>query len=76
MTSGHSPLTDDNQRIWEAGAQHFVDRRVERILALLPERGASSRFLDIGCLDGTLTRLYANRVGSSDVARSRGIPSM
>lgn len=62
-----SSLTDDNQRIWEAGPQTFVDDRVQLILDMLPRLGPSARIVDIGCLDGTLTRLYAERIGTKDV---------
>lgn len=61
-------LTAHNQRIWEASPQHFVDRRVELVLELLPQLGPEARLLDIGCLDGELTRLYASRVGTRRVS--------
>ena len=62
-----SSLTADNQKIWEAGPQTFVDERVQTILDLLPHLGPAARIVDIGCLDGTLTRLYAERIGTRDV---------
>ena len=78
-----SPLTLDNQKIWESFPQHFVDRRVEMILEMLPRRGPTALMLDIGCLDGKLTKLYANAVGTervhgidialSDSARESGV---
>ena len=72
-----SPLTLDNQKIWESIPQHFVDRRVEMILEMLPRLGAGAKLLDIGCLDGTLTRLYAAAIGTDricgiDVALAEG----
>jgi len=63
-----SPLTLDNQKIWETIPQHFVDRRVEMILEMLPRLGAEAKLLDIGCLDGTLTRLYAAAVGTEQIS--------
>ncbi len=60
-------LTAHNRRLWEASPQHFVDRRVELVLELLPVLGPEARLLDIGCLDGELTRLYAGRVGTRRV---------
>ncbi len=68
VTSTTSPLTRDNRAIWEENPQHFVDRRVEIILELLPRLGPEARLLDIGCLDGALTGLYAERIGTRDVA--------
>jgi SAM-dependent methyltransferase len=62
-----SSLTSDNQRIWEAGPQTFIDDRVQLILDMLPRLGASARIVDIGCLDGTLTKLYADKIGTKDV---------
>jgi len=62
-----SQLTEDNQRIWEANPQLFVDRRVEIILEMLPNLGPDAALLDIGCLEGTLTRLYAEKVGTRAV---------
>ena len=38
-TVSRSDLALDNRRIWEAGAQAFVDRRVEIILSMLPALG-------------------------------------
>ena len=78
-----SDLTTDNRRLWETQPQTFIDRRVEMILEMLPALGADTELLDIGCLDGTLTRLYAERVGTKRVrgadvslladARAKGI---
>ncbi len=62
-----SSLTDDNQRIWEAGPQTFIDDRVQLILDMLPRLGPGAKIVDIGCLDGTLTRLYADKIGTKDV---------
>jgi ubiquinone/menaquinone biosynthesis C-methylase UbiE len=70
MDAGRSELTTDNRRLWETQPQTFVDRRVEMILEMLPALGPSADLLDVGCLDGTLTRLYAERVGT---ARVRGV---
>lgn len=67
VESQGSSLTADNQRIWEAGPQTFVDDRVQLILDSLPRLGPGARMVDIGCLDGTLTRLYAEKVGTRDV---------
>jgi SAM-dependent methyltransferase len=65
--TGRSDLTADNRRLWETQPQTFVDRRVEIILEMLPALGPGAELLDIGCLDGTLTRLYAERVGTNRV---------
>ena len=62
-----SRLTEDNRRIWGANPQLFVDRRVEMILEMLPKLGPDAALLDIGCLEGTLTRLYAEKVGTRAV---------
>ena len=62
-----SPLTSDNRRIWETSPQHFVDRRVQMILDMLPRLGEGATLLDIGCLDGTLTRLYGEAVGTTQI---------
>ena len=63
-----SALTDDNRKIWEQSPQHFVDRRVEMILEMLPKLGADASLLDIGCLDGELTRHYADAIGTNKVS--------
>jgi SAM-dependent methyltransferase len=65
-----NPLTAHNRAIWQTSPQHFVDRRVELVLELLPALGPEARLLDVGCLDGELTRLYARRVGTE---RAHGI---
>jgi len=62
-----SSLTRDNQRIWEESPQLFIDRRVEMILEMLPALGPEARLLDVGCLDGTLTRAYAEKVGTRGI---------
>lgn len=59
-----SLLTRDNRRIWEQSPQLFIDRRVEMILEMLPVLGPDARLLDVGCLEGTLTRAYAEKVGT------------
>lgn len=79
-------LTADNRRLWESQPQTFIDRRVETILELLPRLGPDAELLDIGCLDGTFTRLYAERVGTTrahgadvsllDRAREKGIDAV
>lgn len=76
-------LTGDNRKIWEASPPAFVDRRVETILELLPRLGADAKLLDVGCLDGRYTLLYAGKVGTRSIhgvdvslvadARARGI---
>ena len=78
-----SDLTADNRRIWQANPQAFVDRRVETILDLLPRLGPEARLLDVGCLEGSYTRMYADAVGAgfvhgvdvslTDDARAKGI---
>ena len=84
MTKATEPkLTRDNQKIWEANPQLFIDRRVEMILDMLPPLGPQAQFLDIGCLEGTLTCAYARKIGTRLVhgidialpeqARERGI---
>jgi ubiquinone/menaquinone biosynthesis C-methylase UbiE len=67
VTEGPSPLARHNRELWERQPQTFVDRRVETILELLPQLGPDATLLDVGCLEGTLTRLYAERVGSQRV---------
>ena len=78
-----SGLSADNRRIWEASAPTFVDRRVEMILEMLPRLGPEAKLLDVGCLEGSYTRMYADRVGTEsihgvdisllDEARAKGI---
>jgi ubiquinone/menaquinone biosynthesis C-methylase UbiE len=67
VTGGPSQLTRHNQELWERQPQTFVDRRVEIILELLPRLGPGAELLDVGCLEGSLTRLYAERVGTQRV---------
>jgi ubiquinone/menaquinone biosynthesis C-methylase UbiE len=62
-----SPLARHNRELWERQPQTFVDRRVETILELLPRLGPEAALLDVGCLEGTLTLLYAERVGTRRV---------
>jgi ubiquinone/menaquinone biosynthesis C-methylase UbiE len=79
-------LTGDNRKIWEANPPTFVDRRVETILELLPRIGPEAKLLDVGCLEGSYTRLYADAIGSRDVhgvdvslnaeAREKGVQSL
>ena len=81
-----SDLRRDNQRIWEANPPTFVDRRVETILELLPRLGQSAKLLDVGCLEGGYTCMYAERVGAGfvhgldvslvDRARAKGIEAI
>lgn len=81
-----SDLTGDNRKIWEASPPTFVDRRVETILELLPRLGPEARLLDVGCLEGSYTRMYAETVGAgsvhgvdvslTDAARSKGIDAI
>jgi ubiquinone/menaquinone biosynthesis C-methylase UbiE len=81
-----SDLTGDNQKIWEANPPTFVDRRVETILELLPRLGPEARLLDVGCLEGSYTRMYADTVGAgfvhgvdvslTDDARTKGIDAV
>lgn len=71
MTSREpSQLSRDNRAIWEQRPQHFRDARVDALLALLPRLGPRARLLDVGCLDGVLTRRYAERIGTEQI---RGI---
>jgi ubiquinone/menaquinone biosynthesis C-methylase UbiE len=67
VADGSSQLTRHNQELWERQPQTFVDRRVEIILGMLPKLGPGAALLDVGCLEGTLTRLYAERVGTQRV---------
>jgi len=79
-------LTGDNRKIWEANPPTFVDRRVETILDLLPRLGADAKLLDVGCLEGSYTRMYADKVGAESVhgidvslteaARAKGIEAV
>jgi ubiquinone/menaquinone biosynthesis C-methylase UbiE len=62
-----SDLTTDNRKIWQANAPTFVDRRVETVLALLPWLGPDARLLDVGCLEGSYTRMYADAVGAGSI---------
>jgi ubiquinone/menaquinone biosynthesis C-methylase UbiE len=81
-----SDLAEHNRRIWEAGAQTFVDRRVQTILELLPRLGSEARLLDVGCLEGSYTRMFADEVGAGSVhgvdvsllerAREKGIDAI
>jgi ubiquinone/menaquinone biosynthesis C-methylase UbiE len=81
-----SDPAEDNRRIWEAGVHTFVDRRVETILEMLPRLGPEARLLDIGCLEGSYTRMFADRVGAGcvhgvdvsllDRAREKGIDAI
>jgi ubiquinone/menaquinone biosynthesis C-methylase UbiE len=81
-----SDLTGDNRKIWEASPPTFVDRRVETILELLPRLGPEARLLDVGCLEGSYTRLYADAVGAgsvhgvdvslTDSARAKGVEAV
>jgi len=86
VADGSSPLTRHNQELWERQPQTFVDRRVETILELLPRLGPDAALLDVGCLEGSLTRLYAERIGTRRVhgvdvaglegARRRGVDAI
>ena len=67
LKESNSGLSADNRRIWEASAPTFVDRRVERILEMLPRLGPDSKLLDVGCLEGSYTRMYADRVGTESI---------
>jgi ubiquinone/menaquinone biosynthesis C-methylase UbiE len=79
-------LSRDNRAIWEQRPQHFRDARVDALLALLPQLGPGARLLDVGCLDGVLTRRYAERIGTeqihgidlalSDAARANGVAAI
>jgi len=81
-----SDLTGDNRKIWEANPPTFVDRRVETILELLPRLGPEARLLDVGCLEGSYTRMYADAVGAgsvcgvdvslTDAARAKGVEAI
>jgi len=81
-----SDLTGDNRKIWEANPPTFVDRRVETILELLPRLGPEAKLLDIGCLEGSYTRMYADAIGAGSVhgvdvtrtddARAKGIDAV
>jgi ubiquinone/menaquinone biosynthesis C-methylase UbiE len=63
-----------------------VDRRVETILELLPQLGSEATLLDIGCLEGSYTKMYAERVGAGEVhgldvslveqARAKGVHAL
>jgi ubiquinone/menaquinone biosynthesis C-methylase UbiE len=86
VADGSSPLTRHNRELWGRQPQTFVDRRVETILELLPRLGPDAALLDVGCLEGSLTRLYAERVGTRRVhgvdvaglegARRRGVDAV
>jgi ubiquinone/menaquinone biosynthesis C-methylase UbiE len=79
-------LTGDNRKIWEANPPTFVDRRVETILEMLPRLGPEANLLDIGCLEGSYTRIFADTVGAgsvhgvdvslTDEARAKGIEAI
>jgi ubiquinone/menaquinone biosynthesis C-methylase UbiE len=79
-------LTADNRKIWETNPPTFVDRRVETILELLPRLGPEASLLDVGCLEGSYTRMYADAVGAgsvhgidvslTDTARAKGIEAV
>jgi SAM-dependent methyltransferase len=87
MSDANAPdLTGDNRKIWEANPPTFVDRRVETILEMLPRLGPEAKLLDIGCLEGSYTRMYADTVGAgsvhgvdvslTDEARAKGIEAI
>jgi len=81
-----SDLAEDNQRIWEASPPTFVDRRVQTILEMLPRVGSEAKLLDVGCLEGSYTLMYADKVGAGSVhgvdvslvdqAREKGIDAI
>lgn len=81
-----SDLTADNRKIWQANPPTFVDRRVETILELLPRLGPDAKLLDVGCLEGSYTRMFAETVGTgcvhgvdislTDDARAKGIEAV
>ena len=81
-----SDLTGDNREIWETNPPTFVDRRVETILEMLPRLGPEAKLLDIGCLEGSYTRMYADTVGAgsvhgvdvslTDEARAKGVEAI
>jgi ubiquinone/menaquinone biosynthesis C-methylase UbiE len=81
-----SDLTADNRKIWQANPPTFVDRRVETILELLPRLGPEAKLLDVGCLEGSYTRMFADSVGAGSVhgvdvsltddARAKGIEAV
>jgi ubiquinone/menaquinone biosynthesis C-methylase UbiE len=81
-----SDLTGDNRRIWGENPPTFVDRRVATILEMLPRLGSEARLLDVGCLEGSYTRMFAEAVGAGSVcgvdvslvdrARARGVDAI
>jgi ubiquinone/menaquinone biosynthesis C-methylase UbiE len=81
-----SDLTGDNRKIWETNPPTFVDRRVETILELLPRLGPDAKLLDVGCLEGSYTRMFADSIGAGSVhgvdislnddARAKGIEAV
>ncbi len=81
-----SDLTADNRKIWQTKPPTFVDRRVETILEFLPRLGPEAKLLDVGCLEGSYTRMYADSVGAgsahgidvalTDDARAKGIEAI
>jgi len=81
-----SDLTADNRKIWQVNPPTFVDRRVRTILEQLPRLGSEAKLLDVGCLDGSYTRMYADSVGAGSVhgvdvsliddARAKGIEAV
>ncbi len=62
-----SDLTGDNRRIWEENPPTFVERRAETILELLPRLGPEASLLDVGCIRGSYTPIYAGELGAGSV---------
>ncbi len=60
-------LSETNKRIWDGFVPDYVDKRVEKILDLLPSSLKNPRYLDIGCSNGAATMLVAGRIGADVV---------
>jgi len=60
-------LSKTNKRIWDDFVPDYVDKRVEKVLCLLPTDRDNPEYLDIGCSTGGATLLVARRIGAKSV---------
>lgn len=67
MSSQFVSHRDANQKVWSEFVLDYVDRRVRRVLELLPRLGPEARYLDVGCGSGATTRRCAEAIGTRRV---------